>query len=309
MKDVNLKIISVCLCTYKRELMLKKCLESILRQTIKIDIEVIVIDNDYEGSAKKIIDYFTDLYIKEGILLKYAIEPQQGLSSARNHSVLKSSGDFIAFIDDDEYADAWWLENLYTSLIKYNADAVWGSIIPVFDEGFPNWQKVFFKRQQKNTGSIEKQKELSTANLIIKRDVLFMRKYPFDVKLNQMGGEDTDLFNYLLSKKSKFIWCNEAIVYEHNPIERSRLLWHIRRAYRGGWGFSLQKHKYLGLYKSLFLVLLWIIPATLKNFLYAICYKDIRTISLAWLKEIFAEGGKLGYYFNIKVFEYKKKAD
>ena len=47
-------------------------------------------------------------------------------------SVDKSSGDYIAIIDDDETADKHWIRNLIDTLVKFDADVVFGYVLPVF---------------------------------------------------------------------------------------------------------------------------------------------------------------------------------
>lgn len=287
--------------------MLKTCLESMLQQSIEWPVEVNVIDNDHRGSARIIVDSLRKSFQGKDIELNYYVEPNQGLSHVRNRAVKETNGKYLVFIDDDEYASPNWLKSLYDSLKKYDAHGVWGPVLPEFEEGFPEWMKVFFRRKQMKTGISISNLFLNSGNLIICKSILEMRKGPFDLSLSQIGGEDVELFNYLTNNGFRFIWNNEAVVYEFNPRQRSAFSWHIKRAYRGGWSFSMIKSKNLGKLKAFLLVLAWLLPAIIKNFIMAFKLRNVKAVLFAWLKTIIEQTGKIGYFFTIKVRAYKTK--
>jgi glycosyltransferase involved in cell wall biosynthesis len=287
--------------------MLRVCLESLLQIKICQRFEIIVVDNDYRGSGKNVVDNLINEFNIKNRSLIYSIEPEQGIPSARNHAVALAQGEYIAFIDDDEVADPLWLENLYKTILSWECDGVWGPVVPVFPKGFPGWQKTFFKRNRMMTGASMVGVSKGTGNVLLKRKCLKERPGPFDVSLNQVGGEDTDLFNWLTSRGKKFVWCDEAVVYETQPLARTKLCWHLIRSYRGGWGFAHQRSIYLGRKKAFLLILGWVLPATFKNFFLAIRYGDPRIIALAWLRILSTQAGKLGYFGGKKFEEYQSK--
>lgn len=299
-------MISICLCTYHRPKLLADCLRSLLTLQSPIKFEVIVVDNDSSRSAFKTVDDLAESFEALGITLRYAVEPTQGIASARNLAVLLAEGTYVAFIDDDETAAPLWLEQLYKTLTTYRADAVWGPVLPVFPEGFPDWQKSFFTRDRWSTGEAMTSKTKGTGNVLIKRECLQERSGPFDSALNQVGGSDSDLFNWLERRGKNFVWCNEALVYEIQPLARTKIRWHLIRAYRGGWGFAHRKVKDIGRERALFLIIVWVVPAIFKNFLCCFNSKDIREFFLNFLKTTVTQFGKLGFFFKIKIYEYKK---
>lgn len=300
-------IVSVCICTYHRNQMLEKCLLSVLEQDFDQRMEVNVIDNDFKGTAGIVVFLLKEVFSEKGIQLNYYIEKNQGLSHARNRAIAESNGQFIAFIDDDEYAVKQWLKSLYHTLLEYNADGVWGPVLPEFEAGFPEWQKVLFQRRQMKTGTNISKLLLNSGNVLIKKEVIAKRDGPFDIALNQIGSEDTELFNYLTRKGAFFVWNNEAIAYELNGIDRSTVKWHVKRAYRGGWGFSMIQHKNLGLLKAFLLAFGWVIPAGVLHFFKSIRFFNRKTIFLSWKKIVAAQSGKIGYFFNLKVRSYTEK--
>lgn len=298
--------ISVCLCTYHRNVMLSDCLDSLIGQHCMFQFEVIVVDNDFNGSAAPIVELKKELFRRKGLILKYSIEPQQGISMARNRSVVMATGEYVAFIDDDETANPDWLQCLYESMERYGADVVRGPVIPRFPENFPTFQKRLFTFRSLPTGTCVEEGIMATGNVLVKRALLMQREGLFDVTFNHTGGEDTDFCCWLSSRGAKFVWCDEAFVYELQPLERTKLKWHLLRAYRAGWLFSLQKMRRYGYFKTLALIIIWVVPAGLKNCIQAIGLGDIRAIGLMWLRIVATQCGKLGFFFRIKIEGYKK---
>ncbi len=299
--------ISVCLCTYHREPMLSDCLDSLVGQQCTFQFEVIVVDNDFNGSAAPVVALKKELFRRNGLILKYSIEPQQGIASARNSAVAMAMGEYVAFIDDDETANPDWLQCLYDSIMRYDSDVVRGPVIPNFPENFPIYQKRLFTFRSLPTGTYVEEGIMATGNVLIKRALLMQREPPFDVNFNHTGGEDTDFFCWLSSRGAKFVWCDEAFVYELQPLERATLKWQLLRAYRGGWGFSLQKIRRYGYFKALGLVIIWVVPAGLINCIQAIRLGDIRAIGLMWLRIVATQCGKVGFFFRIKIEGYKAR--
>ncbi|MFC1508434.1 glycosyltransferase family 2 protein [Candidatus Omnitrophota bacterium] len=299
--------ISVCLCTYKRPNKLAQCLESLLHQTFAQTFEVIVTDNDCEHSGEKIVEQAKKAFQNKGISLLYLVEPVQNIALARNRSLQPARGELVAFIDDDEHASTCWLRNLYNRLLDTNADGVWGEVIPYIPESLPYWMrqsKLFYQPNLKQ-GAIMRE-GLRTGNALIKRKLLTMRTGPFDEALGRTGGSDSDLFIWLQKQGFKFVWAANAEVFEKLEEKRGYLRWHLRRAYRGGWGYSRRVVKRYGARKGFILSVIRIIPSTLKALRCAIMNcNNIRYAGLVLLCNIVTNLGKCGYFVDIKIEEYK----
>lgn len=126
----NKSVCSVCIATFKRPELLRKLIKTLFEQEKIADIilEIIIVDNDVEKSAKEIVAEFSDT---SSITISYYEQPIQNISLTRNISFDKSSGQYLAVIDDDETADKYWIRNLIDTVIRFNADAVFGYVIPV----------------------------------------------------------------------------------------------------------------------------------------------------------------------------------
>jgi len=302
--------ISVAVCTYKRPILLQKCLASLLVQTTSNLYEIIVVDNDADGSAMEIVNFYQPQAIHRGIRLLYVIEPEQNIALARNKAIANCKGEYIAFIDDDEYASPDWLEKLYYALLKYNADAVFGPVFPVFPDFFPDWMKnsLLFKRNNISTGQKIVGTTAATNNALIKSTILKSRTGPFDCTFGRIGGEDTDLFSWLYKQNCIFIWCNEAIVYEIQEDNRCFLKWHIRRGYRGGWGYAYRTFREYKPIKAISLILLKVIGGTLKASFKSLSYfHNPKAAFFFFLKEFSGQIGKIGYILGFKIEEYKTR--
>ena len=115
--------ISICICTYKRPEFLKKLLGAILEQNTNDNFifSVVVIDNDLNASAKDIIKIIQK---ESDISITYKVEPVQNIARVRNLAISSASGNYIAFIDDDEIPIKDWIRFLYGTCRKYNVDGV-----------------------------------------------------------------------------------------------------------------------------------------------------------------------------------------
>src|SRR5262245_10855414 len=96
------KHISVCICTFKRPVLLKRLLDELPRQKTdsSFTYSVIVADNDRQQSAKQVVQAFD---ATAPIRAVYCVEPEQNIARARNKTLEHATGDYIAFIDDDEF--------------------------------------------------------------------------------------------------------------------------------------------------------------------------------------------------------------
>lgn len=239
-------IISICIATYNRNQLLDKLLLSILKQKLHSDIvlEIVVVDNNPDGNARGVINKYED---KTEVKVKYFIQPIKNISLTRNKAVKESSGEYLAFIDDDEFSDSEWIINLYKALIEFQADGVFGRVLSYFPSGTPDWiQECFvYNREAPKTGSIAASKR--TGNCLIKTSLLKVLDEPFNIAYGLTGGEDAMLFDRLTTEGAKFVNCKEAVTYEFVPEDRTSLSWLISRAFAMGNGYTrrmIQLNKY-----------------------------------------------------------------
>ncbi len=116
--------ISVIIPVYNVEKYLARCLDSLINQTFE-DIEIICIN---DGSTDSSLSILKEYESKDKRIIVINQENQK-LGAARNRGVEKSSGEFITFVDSDDWVDGDYLEKLYNALIKYNADVSMSCIL------------------------------------------------------------------------------------------------------------------------------------------------------------------------------------
>lgn len=298
--------VSACLNTFKRPKLLEKCIHSLFNQKNDkfFNLEIIVVDNDFRKSALSIIKNIKKELNKYPIF--YYTEEEKNISLARNKAVLNSSGDFILFIDDDGYAD----ENLINTYINcyriYNPDGIFGTVIPYYDEGVPEWIKngKFFSRPIQITG--EKTYFTRTTNCFIKADLLRSYAQPFDPKFGLTGGEDVDLFSRLEKNGANFIFCAEAIVYDFVPRERANLPYLQKRTFRTGITYTQRhfinsKHKiYFFIYEITKRILYIII-----SFALTILFSLKKEKRIYWYLKIISNIGHIAGILGFNYKEYK----
>lgn len=229
--------ISICIATYKRPAGLSRLLEGLndlrFSEIEPPAIEVVVADNDEAGSARDVYETVNPHFKWK---LVYGIEPQQGVTFARNRSLslASPSSEFLVFIDDDEVPSPDWLEALLDCQATHQAEVVTGPVSPKFEsEDVPGWivKGGFFAPAEHETG---KAMEVAfTNNTLVKSELIRHLEKPFDENLAFRGSEDVHLFMNLYKQGTKIVWCNEAVVYEFIPESRTRLKWLLDRNYYG----------------------------------------------------------------------------
>lgn len=304
-KNKKIPLVSICIISYKRPNKLSLLLECLATQSFfsLYSAEIIVVDNDKNGSAKPVIEKFIRQY--PNISTTYEIEHIQGISIARNRSVGLAKGEFVAFIDDDEIADQDWLLELYKGIHRYGADAVFGPVEPILPEACPEWIKrgKFFKRPHYPDGTTLITGR--TGNALVRKHWLSKFKEPFDPTLRLTGGEDSDFFQRIQSQGAKLCWINKAIVYEFVGQERLKVRWLVMRAFRGGQGYAranlLNKNftgkiSHIGYRLLLFGFALAMVPI---SFPFGFHH------SIWWLQKVFSSAGQLSAYLPFQYNEYK----
>lgn len=213
---------------------------------------VIVVDNDRLQSAKSTVSTFCE---KRPLDVTYVCEPEQNISLARNQAVRNARGNYLAFIDDDEFPKEDWLLNLHTSCRSFSADGVLGPVKPHYEVDPPEWivKSRMHEKGEFPTGYIlRKIKDTRTSNVLLLMEVFDGMESPFDIRYGRTGGEDTDFFRRTMGKGCVFVWCNEAPVYETIPPERMKRSYLMKRALlRGAVTAGMTPFSLPGILKSL----------------------------------------------------------
>jgi succinoglycan biosynthesis protein ExoM len=221
--------ICVCICTYKRPLPLSRLLRELSTQETGglFTYSLVVIDNDSAQSGEATV---AQMRLASTIPIQYAVEPRQSIALARNRAVANADGDYIAFIDDDEFPAREWLHRLFTTCQQYKVDGVLGPVRRFFDEVPPAWLKKshLLDRKVNPTGLPVDWHEARTGNVLLKKEICSGDPGPFRPEFR--SGSDTDFFRRKIEEGRTFVWSADADVFEVLPPARWSRTYYIKRA-------------------------------------------------------------------------------
>ena len=206
--------ISVIVPVYNVENYLEKCLNSLVNQTLE-EIEILVINDGSTDDSQKIIEVFQHKFPQK---IKVFTKENGGLSDARNFGIDRASGNFLAFVDSDDYVSENMLQEMYDLAIKNEAELVICNLQKVDEHGNVT-QKL---TQIPNlSGKIDLEKNFSVfADLSYFACNKIFKKELFDGKRFQKGMhfEDIELIPQILIQ-CKILAKTDAFHYQY--LERS----------------------------------------------------------------------------------------
>lgn len=115
-----MKKVSVIIPVYNVENYLRKCLNSLVNQTLK-DIEIIVVNDGTLDNSQEIIDEYVKKYPKKVVSV---IQENGGQGTARNTGLLHAKGEYIGYVDSDDYVEENMYEELYKKAKEEDSDIV-----------------------------------------------------------------------------------------------------------------------------------------------------------------------------------------
>lgn len=114
---MNSPKISIIVPVYNTEKYLDKCISSLINQTLK-EIEIICINDGSTDNSLKILEKFAS----KDKRIKIFSQENQGQSAARNFGIKHATGEYLGFVDADDWVDLKYFEELYSSAKKYDCD-------------------------------------------------------------------------------------------------------------------------------------------------------------------------------------------
>jgi GT2 family glycosyltransferase len=238
--------VAVCVATYLRPEGLQRLLEALASASLSDEaptVDVVVVDNDPEGSARAICEHARQWLPFD---LHYVIEKRRGIPQARNTAlgVAVPFADFVVFTDDDVEPAPGWLPELLRVQGLCRADVVAGPNPPRFLVEPPRWvlEGHFFDGQQRSTGDLVD--TAATHNVLVRCEVFKQMDYLFDERFALHGCTDTEFFRRVGRAGYRMVWAQDALAYECISASRMTLPWLLQRAYRiaNGLGSSELRH-------------------------------------------------------------------
>lgn len=219
-------MISVIVPVYNVEIVLHYCLDSILAQTYS-DFELILIDDGSKDNSGKICDEYA---AKDNRVIVRHIE-NQGVSHARNYGIELAAGEYILFIDSDDFVDKQYLEKLINLKKNYpKCDNIWCGFRTVDSYESPvSIQNIIYSEEKSVT--LTSTKEIMTLHekwldagpvcKLYNRRIVKANKILFDINLTL--GEDL-LFNFsYLDKTNGSIAILNEMLYNYLKLDDGTL--------------------------------------------------------------------------------------
>jgi len=231
MKRIGTKI-DICVCTFRRP-ELADTLKSIAAQRLPrgVSRRVIVSDNDDVPSAKALVQECARRF---GLPIQYVHSPARNISIARNACLDAVSGDYFAFIDDDETATESWLASLIAKARQSSADVVLGPVRARYAEQAPAWLKAGNFHETKPVWVRGEIRTGYSCNVLVKASAASVVGRRFDLARGRSGGEDTEYFTAVFASGGRIEFAPDAWVEEPVPESRASFSWLARRRFRSG---------------------------------------------------------------------------
>lgn len=241
--------VSAIICTFNRAELLTKAVGSLVHQTLDTkDYEIIVVDNASTDETAGLIGGIQGRYPEHRIVRIY--EARQGLGYARNAGLADARGKYVAYLDDDAFAEADWLETaleLFDS-VKPTPVCVGGQIIPFYNTARPRWFKDAYETRTMGDRPrfLNHGEPFPGSNMSWERG--FLRSLGgFDERVGVKGahlslGEETMPFYKAWStlKEPVFYYSPRLLVHHWVPPYKMTVSYHMKRIFVAGQVWSLQ---------------------------------------------------------------------
>lgn len=207
-----MKKVSIIVPVYGVEKYIDKCLDSLVKQSLK-EIEVIVVNDGTKDNSQKIIDKYVKKYPDK---IKSYIKENGGQGSARNYGLKKASGEYIGYVDSDDFVEKDMYKKLYNKAKENNYDIVVCGNYNVSEDYQNKNIDAFINNYNTDLENIFFGK-MAVWNKIYKRDILIKNKLEFKEKVwyedlaftlkaimnsNTFAFIDEPLYDYLIREGS-----------------------------------------------------------------------------------------------------------
>lgn len=220
----------IAVLTYRRPEELAGLLPELAVQAesaIPRSVEIVVVDNDPEASARDVVEAFAGV--------RYVHEPAPGIAHGRNRALVEA-GDakLLVFIDDDERPSAGWLASLLSMYDRTGAAGVTGPVYPDY-EGVPDPWLVsagIFIRKEHPDGT--EMPAAGTGNLLLDLKQVHELGLRFDERFGLTGGSDTLFTRQLVKAGRRIVYAAGASIVDKVPAARMSRQWGRQRYFRVG---------------------------------------------------------------------------
>jgi len=138
-------MLTAIICTYNRAKYIGNLLESLAANDLaKSEYEIVLVDNNCTDNTREICEAFAKAH--KDVNFRYVVEPEQGLSAARNKGIKEARGEIIVYVDDDALVDPHYLRTYAEWFAAHpETQACGGPIVPLYETVEPSWMTPYTK--------------------------------------------------------------------------------------------------------------------------------------------------------------------
>ena len=205
---MNKPKVSIVVPIYNVEKYLDRCIQSLLAQTLK-EIEIILVDDESPDNCPQICDR----YVAKYTYVKVVHKKNDGLGKARNSGMEVATGEYIAFVDSDDYIKEDMYEILLNLIKKYDADVSICNLYDVIDENEcirnkENGIREYSRLDILKEVLLDKNIQSYAWNKLYEKELFDEIKYPIGKKY-----EDIGTTFYVFEKCNKIVVTSEPEYY------------------------------------------------------------------------------------------------
>ena len=238
-------MLTVIICTYNRAKYIGPLLESIATNDLeKSEFEIVLVDNNCTDNTREICEAFAAAH--KDVQFRYVVEPEQGLSAARNKGIKEAKGELIVYVDDDALVDAGYLRTIVEYMSAHpEIDAVGGPIIPLYETAEPKWMTRYTKELLcgylyfgEEIRPFPGERYPGGGNAAYRAKV-FEKVGLFNTNLGRkgdglMGSEEKDIFDKMKAQGMRFMYLPKMILHHIIPQKKLERDYFDRLTYQIG---------------------------------------------------------------------------
>lgn len=203
-------LISVLVPIHNSADYLLNCVESILRQSYK-NIEIILMDDNSSDQSSQICK---SLKNRDSRIVTYRVDGS-GVALARQQLLDKARGEFVIFVDSDDWIDPEMIEFLYKNLVKYNVDIVSSKVSVPNNNECSEADSLMLCKENAIESFLNHEIPNSLCVKLVKMELYRQTTFPKDI----LFGEDMYMTWQLLNITDKIVLINKSFYhYSNNPL-------------------------------------------------------------------------------------------
>lgn len=210
MEDIK---VSIIVPAYNVEKHIEKTLNSVINQTFK-SFELIIVN---DGSTDNTYTIINEMLFNSDINYNIINKVNEGVSIARNEGIRSANGDYIFFLDGDDFIKEECVEKLYNALINNNCDAAYTNYVKIKADGreLDNIPKINLPEKSSSRYLIKLEAKMaitfSFCQMMYKKSILFDNNLFFNPEMEY--GEDTEFALRALAHIDEIVYVPENLIF------------------------------------------------------------------------------------------------